>query len=72
MDNDIEALRYRRAAYRIDDMEQPIKSIVFKKKLGYIKGINPEIERVIEEILSSGSSSLYMRLKESLTPESVG
>ncbi len=67
MDNDVEALRYRRAAYRIDEMEQSIKSIVFRKKLGYIKGINPEIERVIEEILSHGSSNLYMRLKESLT-----
>jgi DNA repair photolyase len=72
LDNDVEALRYRRAAYRIDDMEQSIKSIVFRKKLGYIKGINPEIESVIEEILSRGSSSLYMQLKESLTQESVG
>ena len=58
--------RFRRAAHRINDMDTSIKSIVFRKKLGYIKGINPEIEKVIEEIIMKGSCALSTSLKEKL------
>jgi hypothetical protein len=66
LDNLLQAKRYRRAARRISDMDGPIKSVVFKKKLGYIKGINPEIEGVIHDIFTNGGSSLYERLHGTL------
>jgi pyruvate-formate lyase-activating enzyme len=64
--NTVDAARFRRAAHHINDMEASIKSIVFRKKLGYIKGINPEIEHVIEEIIMTGNCALSARLKEKL------
>jgi DNA repair photolyase len=66
LDNPLQAKRYRRAAHRISDLEYPLKSVVFKKKLGYIKGINPEIEGVILDILSKGSSSFCDELLDAL------
>lgn len=66
LENPVQSTRYRRAASRIEQTRN-VKSIVFRKKLGYIKGINPEIERVIEEILYTGKSGLYDRLHERLT-----
>ena len=67
LENPVEAARYKRAAHRINDLEASIKSIVFRKKLGYIKGINPEIEKVIEEIIMQGNCTLSARLKENLS-----
>jgi hypothetical protein len=67
LENQVDAARYKRAAHRINDLESSIKSIVFRKKLGYIKGINPEIEKVIEEIIMQGSCSLSVSLKERLS-----
>jgi len=66
LESPVEAARFRRAAHRINDMESSIKSIVFRKKLGYIRGINPEIEKVIEEIIMKGSCALSTSLKEKL------
>ena len=66
LESPIESARFRRAAHQINDMESSIKSIVFRKKLGYIKGINPEIEKVIEEIIMKGSCVLSTSLKEKL------
>jgi len=59
LEENLQAARYRNAACEVNDLEQSLKSIVFKKNHGYIKWINPEIEGVIEEHLYNGSSSLY-------------
>jgi len=59
LEENLEAARYRNAAYEVNGLEQSLKSIVFKKDHGYIKWINPEIEGVIEEHLYSGSSTVY-------------
>ena len=67
LENSLQSLRYRRAALRIDGLEGSLKSIVFRKKLGYIKGINPEIERTVEEIIMDGTCSLFAKLKETLS-----
>jgi DNA repair photolyase len=64
--NTVDAARFRRAGHRINDMEASIKSIVFRKKLGYIRGINPEIESIIEEIIMTGTCTLSEGLKEKL------
>jgi len=66
LENPVQATRFRRAAHRINDMESSIKSIVFRKKLGYIRGINPEIEKVVEEIITGGSCALSATMKEQL------
>jgi len=66
MENHLEAMRYRRAAYTLERLMQPLKSIVSQGKHGYIRGINPEIEKVMEEVLYTGSSSTYLKLQEKL------
>jgi DNA repair photolyase len=65
-ENTIGMLRYRRAAYEIENLDLPLKSIASSKKLGYIKGVNPAIEKVIEEVLYTGGSTLHSELQESL------
>lgn len=69
LETDIQMLRYRRAAYEINNIAGSLKSIVSEKKLGFIKGINPEIEKVVEEILYSGKSTLYTDLYQNLIYE---
>jgi len=69
MENQLETMRYRRAAYELDGLEKSLKSIVSRKKHGYIKGINPEIETVIEEFLYSGKSAIYSHLFHNMTAE---
>ncbi len=69
LEDNLEAARYRNAAYEINGLEQSLKSIVFKKNHGYIKWINPEIERVIEEHLYSGSSSAYSEVYKRVLTE---
>jgi len=61
--------RFRRAGYQINALEQPLKMLVTRKKLGYIKGINPEIEKVINEVLFYGRSTLYTKLYKALSKE---
>ncbi|MFW6182110.1 MAG: hypothetical protein ACOC8N_10190 [Spirochaetota bacterium] len=91
--NTVEAVRYRRAAYRIDAMGEAhwyrksggtappehtarslrgcpsLKSIVFQKKLGYIRGVNPEIESVIEEFTETGSSRVLAQAQARIINE---
>lgn len=69
MDREIEMLRYRRAAYRINGIIESLKSIVHHKELGFLKGINPEIENVIEEIIFSNRSTLYTDLYKKIASE---
>jgi pyruvate-formate lyase-activating enzyme len=59
LDEHLDAARYLNAAYEINELQQSLKTIVFKKNHGYIKWINPEIETVIEEHLYRGTSSVY-------------
>lgn len=66
LENTLQSKRYWRAAHQINELEGSLKSIVFKKKLGYIKGINPEIERVIGETVMDGSPQLYETLYRNL------
>jgi len=68
-ENAIRMLRYRRAAYEIENLNISLKSIASSKKLGYIKGVNPEIEKVIEEVLYTGGSTLHTKLYDSLIKE---
>jgi hypothetical protein len=68
-ENELNMRRYRRAAHEIESLESPLKSIASNKKLGYIKGINPEIEKVIEEVLYTGGSTLHTKLYDSLKEE---
>jgi DNA repair photolyase len=67
LEDSLQSLRYRRAAFNIDSLDESLKSIVFRKKLGYIKGINPEIESIIKEIIMQGTCSLFDELKETLS-----
>ena len=69
LDHKLEALRFRRATYIIDDLETPIKALIIQNKLGYIKGINPKIESIIKEIVNSNSSSYYKKLYAKLINE---
>jgi hypothetical protein len=66
LENHVESARFRRAAHQINDLRSSIKSIVFRKKLGYIRGINPEIEKVIEDIVVNGRCALCENLKQKL------
>jgi hypothetical protein len=59
-------LRYRRASYEIESLAVSLKTVVSSKKLGFIKGINPELERVIEENMYDGTPSLYVNLFQQL------
>ena len=40
-----------------------LKSIVFQKKLGYIRGVNPEIESVIQEFTETGKSRVLAQVQ---------
>jgi len=60
-------MRYRRAGYQINALNQPLKMLATRKKLGFIKGINPEIEIVIKEVLFYGRSTLYTELYKALS-----
>ncbi len=66
LENEIQMLRYRRAAYEIENLAVSLKTIVSSKKLGFIKGINPELERVIEENIYDGTPTLYAQLYQQL------
>jgi DNA repair photolyase len=66
MDNHIEMLRFRRAGYEIEGLTASLKSIVVGKKLGFVKGINPEIEKTVEEILFANGSTLLSSLYKKL------
>ena len=64
MERDMEMLRYRRAAHELSKNHVSLRSLLAARKLGYVRGINPEIERVIEEVLNTEKSSLYLSLRE--------
>jgi len=66
LEDNIEAKRYLRAAYEIDNLSKPLMPLVRNNKLGYIKGINPEIESVIKEIINNNQSSFYKNLYKKL------
>jgi hypothetical protein len=65
--NGLEAVRFRRAAYEIDAMEGSLKSVVFRRELGYIKGVNPAIESVIEEFVDTRSSAALDALERNMS-----
>jgi len=62
LDRDLETLRYRRAACDIEDLNVSLKALLSRGKLGHLKGINPEIEGIIKEVLFKGSSEFYEKL----------
>jgi DNA repair photolyase len=62
LDRKLEMLRYRRAACDIEDLNVSLKTLVCQGKLGNLKGINPEIEGIIKEVLFKGSSEFYKTL----------
>ena len=66
MSNEMEMLRYRRAAYKINGIIESLKYKAFTNKLGSIRGINPEIERTIEEIILNDSSTFYSDLNKKI------
>ena len=69
MEDDVRMMRYRRAAYMIENISASLSTIVSKGELGYIKGVNPEIEQVIEEVVLSGDSNLYRDLSRNIYSE---
>ena len=64
MERDVEMMRYRRAAHELNRNPVSLRSLLADKKLGFVRGVNPEIERVIEEVLYTEKSSLYLSLRE--------
>jgi DNA repair photolyase len=64
MERDVEMMRYRRAAHELSRNPVSLRSLLADKKLGFVRGVNPEIERVIEEVLYTEKSSLYLSLRE--------
>jgi DNA repair photolyase len=69
MSREMEMLRYRRAAYKINGIIESLKHKMFNKKLGSIRGINPEIEKTIEEIILREDSSFYSDLHDKIALE---
>lgn len=69
LDNKLEALRFRRATYTINEIDTPIKALIIQNKLGYIKGISPKIEAIIKEIAVNDGSSYYEKLLKKLKME---
>ncbi len=62
LENRLESMRYERASFEIEKIDYSLKSLIIQNKLGYIKGVNPEIEETIKEIISTDRSSLYYNL----------
>ncbi len=71
LENRLESIRFRRASIEIEKIGVSIKSLIIQNKLGYIRGINPEIENVIKEIIYTDKSSLYNTLLKKLTNEFI-
>jgi DNA repair photolyase len=69
LDRELEMTRYRRVACDIEDMNASLKSLVSKSKLGHLKGVNPEIESVIREVLFKGTSEFYESLYSKVASE---
>jgi hypothetical protein len=69
MSREMDMLRYRRAGYKINGIIESLKYKVFSKKLGLIRGINPEIEQTIEEIILNDSSTFYLDLNKKIAAE---
>ena len=69
LDRELEMLRYRRAACDIESLKASLKSLVSKGKIGLLKGINPEIEGVIKEVVFKGSSAFYEKLYRKIASE---
>ena len=71
MEHDVEMLRYRRAANEVSGMSTSLRSLLSNRKLGFIRGINPEIEKVIEEVLTTDRSSAYYSLLEEARADAI-
>jgi DNA polymerase/3'-5' exonuclease PolX len=51
---------YSYAAYSVSQLDHPVSSI--KNKLQDLKGVGPTTEKIILEILDTGTSSYYEKL----------
>ena len=69
LDSELEMVRYRRVACDIEEMNSSLKGLVSSGKLGHMKGVNPEIESVIREVLFKGTSEFYENLYSKVAPE---
>ncbi|UCB45629.1 MAG: hypothetical protein JSV25_15715 [Spirochaetota bacterium] len=69
LDRELEMRRYRRVAYDIENLNHSLKTLTSKGKLGYLKGVNPEIEGIIREVAYSGTSEFYSSLLEKVVAE---
>lgn len=69
LDRELEMTRYRRVACDIEDMSSSLKSLVSRGKLGHLKGVNPEIESVIREVLFKGTSEFFESLYSKVASE---
>ncbi|MFW6139210.1 MAG: radical SAM protein [Spirochaetota bacterium] len=66
MENRLEAMRYRRAGLEINNTEY-LMQVVKSNTLGFLRGVNPHIEKTVQEIIYQGKSSLYEKLYRKLT-----
>jgi DNA repair photolyase len=69
IDRELEMRRYRRVAYNIEGLNHSLKVLTSRGKLGYLKGVNPEIEGMIKEVVYSGKSEFYTNLLEKVMTE---
>jgi DNA repair photolyase len=69
LERELEMIRYRRVAHELDTLNQSLKNITTRGNLGYLKGVNPEIEGIIKEMVYSGTSEFYTNLLEKVVTE---
>lgn len=58
---------FRRAGAIIENLTKPIKRLIHEGNLGYYRGINPDIENIIREIVYTGDSKLYSYYLKNIT-----
>jgi len=58
---------FRRAGAIIENLTKPIKRLVLEGDLEYYRGINPDVESIIREVIYTGDSKLYSYYLKNIT-----
>ena len=67
-ENPFKTRAYANAARTLEDLSEPLATLVAEKRLGEIKGIGEALEQKITELVETGKSKYYEELKASIPP----
>src|SRR5882672_6337568 len=67
-ENPFKTRAYQNAARTIQQLNEPLATIVGEERLGEIKGIGEALQQKITELVTTGKLEYYEKLKASIAP----